>query len=138
MLWCHLRVVHTKKIIAKLALIDKCPLVWYIYSMTYAIIESGNKQYKVEKGSVIDVELLEAGKDAKISMDRVLLVADDGKVHIGTPYLKNAKVNCSVIENERKDVKVVIFKYKSKSNYHKKTGHRQKYSRLLVEDISVK
>ncbi len=106
--------------------------------MTYAIIESGNKQYKVEKGSLIDVELLNVEKDAKLDLDRVLLVADGGHVHIGTPYLKNAKVNCSVVESERKDVKVVIFKYKSKSNYHKKTGHRQRYSRLLVEDIAVK
>ncbi|MFA5104177.1 MAG: 50S ribosomal protein L21 [Candidatus Margulisiibacteriota bacterium] len=106
--------------------------------MTYAIIESGNKQYKIEKGSVIDVELLGVEKDAKVNLDRVLLVADEGKVHIGTPYLKDAKVNCSVIDGEIKDVKVVIFKYKSKSNYHKKTGHRQRYSRLLVEDIAVK
>lgn len=106
--------------------------------MIYAIIESGNKQYKIEKGSVIDVELLDVEKDAKINLDRVLLVADEGKVHIGTPYLKNAKVNCSVVDGERKDIKVVIFKYKSKSNYHKKTGHRQRYSRLLVEDIAVK
>jgi len=130
--------VHTVEIISKLALIDKCPSVWYIYSMTYAIIESGNKQYKIEKGSVIDVELLGVEKDAKVNLDRVLLVADEGKVHIGTPYLKDAKVNCSVIDGEIKDVKVVIFKYKSKSNYHKKTGHRQRYSRLLVEDIAVK
>ncbi|GEM_PF-1346639 len=138
MLWCHLRVVHTERIIAKLALIDKCPAVWYIYSMTYAIIESGNKQYKVEKGSIIDVELLGVEAGSKPDIDKVLLVSGDGKVSIGTPYIKNAAVKCSVVDAEIKDKKVVIFKYKSKSNYHKKTGHRQRYSRLLVEDISVK
>lgn len=103
----------------------------------YAIIESGNKQYKVEKGSVIDVELLDVEKEAKVTLDKVLLVSDEGKVHIGTPYLKDAAVKCSVVDPETKDKKVVIFKYKSKSNYHKKTGHRQRYSRLLVEKISI-
>ena len=112
-------------------------MVWYIYSMTYAIVESGNKQYKVEKGSVIDVELLEGEKDKPVDLKSVLLVADGGNITIGTPYVKAASVKCRLID-EVKDKKVVIFKYKSKSNYHKKTGHRQKYSRLLVEDISAK
>ncbi len=106
--------------------------------MTYAIVESGNKQYKVEKGSVIDVELLGTETGAKANIENVLLVSGSGKVSIGTPYVKGAAVKCSVVDAEIKDKKVVIFKYKSKSNYHKKTGHRQRYSRLLVEDISVK
>ena len=103
----------------------------------YAIIESGNKQYKVEKGSVIDVELLGAEKNGIIKIDNILLVADGDEVKIGAPYVKGAAVSAVVVEDEIKDDKVVSFKYKNKTNYHRTIGHRQKYTRLKVESISI-
>ncbi len=103
----------------------------------YAIIESGNKQYKVEKGSVIDVELLDVEKNGSIKIDNILLVADGDEVKIGDPYVKGAKIVAVVVEDEIKDDKVVSFKYKNKTNYHRTIGHRQKYTRLKVESISI-
>jgi large subunit ribosomal protein L21 len=103
----------------------------------YAIIESGNKQYKIEKGSVIDVELLDVKKDGNIKIDNILLIADGDDVKIGAPYVKGAKVSAVVVEDEIKDDKVVSFKYKNKTNYHRTIGHRQRYTRLKVESISI-
>lgn len=103
----------------------------------YAIIESGNKQYKVKKGSVIDVELLPVQKDENLSLDKILLISDGEQIAIGTPYVKGASVNASV-EGNVKDKKVISFKYKSKSNYHKTIGHRQQYTRLKIDNISLK
>ncbi|MCX5749837.1 MAG: 50S ribosomal protein L21 [Candidatus Saganbacteria bacterium] len=102
----------------------------------YAIIESGNKQYKVGPGSVIDVELLALKKDETVAFDKVLLVSDDDAIKIGTPYVKGATVESKVLD-EIKDKKVVSFKYKNKINYHRTIGHRQKYTRLQVEKIST-
>jgi len=104
--------------------------------MTYAIVECGNKQYKIKKGSVIDVELLDKNKNDLLEINTILLASDGKDVKIGTPYVKSALIKCRVLDNI-KDKKVVVFKYKSKSNYHKKTGHRQKYTRLVVEDIAL-
>ena len=103
----------------------------------YAIIESGNKQYKVEKGDLIDVELTGSDKGSAVSIDRVLLVADGDKVSVGTPFVKGAVVKAKV-EDLIRDKKVISFKYKSKSNYHKTIGHRQNYTTLKIEDISIK
>ncbi len=101
--------------------------------MKYAIIESGNKQYRVSEGDVIDVELLDVKKS--VTLKEVLLVADGDDVKIGTPFVTGAKVSFDVVDPRVKDKKVVIFKYKSKTNYDKKTGHRQKYTRLKVKEI---
>ena len=103
----------------------------------YAIIESGNKQYKVEKGSIIDVELLDVEKDGIIKIENILFIADGTEIKIGTPYIKGAAVSAKVVEEEFKDVKVVSFKYKNKTNYHRKIGHRQKYTRLQIDNISI-
>lgn len=103
--------------------------------MVYAIVESGNKQYKIQKGSVIDVEKLDAEKDSIINIDSVLFASNGDKTFIGTPYIKGVTVKCKVADNI-KGKKVIVFKYKNKTNYHRKTGHRQKYTRLIVEDIS--
>lgn len=102
----------------------------------YAIIESGNKQYKVVSGSEIDVECLDLKKDGKVKLDRVLLVSGDDTVKIGTPYVKGAVVQASVVDNI-KDKKVTSFKYKNKTGYHRTIGHRQQYTRLKVENISL-
>jgi large subunit ribosomal protein L21 len=100
----------------------------------YAIVESGGKQYRVEEKAVIAVERLSAAVGDTIELDRVLLVKTDSKVHVGKPVVRGAKVVCRVLAQE-KARKVVVFKYKPKDNYRRRTGHRQQYSRLLVEKI---
>ncbi len=103
--------------------------------MDYAIIESGSKQYKVSKGTVIDVELLDGADKGTIDLDKVLLISGDGGIKIGMPYIKGSSVKCKVVEPDIKDVKVTSFKYKNKTGYHRTKGHRQRYTRLEVENI---
>jgi len=101
--------------------------------MTYAIIETGGKQQKVLKGDILDVELLP--NKGQVTFDKVLLLSDEGKVAIGTPFVKEAKVKAKVI-GLFKDDKVTTFKYKNKINYHRTIGHRQRYTRVQIEEIS--
>lgn len=98
----------------------------------FAIIETGSKQYKVQKGDIIEVELLEA-KDHVI-FDNVLLVSGDGKVDVGTPYVKGAKVAAKVL-GDFKDDKVTTFKFRHKVNYHRTIGHRQNFTRVQIEEV---
>lgn len=102
----------------------------------YAIVESGNKQYKIRQGDIIDVELLHVDKDNIINLERVLLLADEENVVIGTPFLNNSTVKARVLD-EVKDDKVISFKYKNKTGYHKTKGHRQKYTRIKIEEITL-
>jgi len=101
----------------------------------YAIIETGGKQYKVEKGSELDVELL-SGKKAgdAVSFDKVLLLSKKGAFDVGTPYVKDASVEGKIL-SVGKDKKVTSFKFKRKTNYHRTIGHRQNYSRVKIESI---
>jgi large subunit ribosomal protein L21 len=100
----------------------------------YAIIELGGRQYNVEKGSRIRCEKLAQEANATISIDKVLMVKDGEKVQVGQPYLKGAEVKAKVVGHAR-GKKVIVFKYKSKSNYRRKLGHRQHFTSLLIEDI---
>ena len=101
----------------------------------YAIVEAGSKQYKVEVGSVIDVETTGQKKGEEAVFDRVLLAVKDQDVMIGTPYLKSPLVK-GVVEDVIKDKKVICFKYKRKTGYHRTKGHRQNYTRIRIESIS--
>ena len=98
----------------------------------YAIIETGGKQYKVTEGDVIKVEKLgvEAGQD--YTFDKVLVLAKDGDVKIGAPYVEGAAVTASVI-GDGKEKKVVVYKYKPKKGFHKKKGHRQPFTKLQIK-----
>ncbi|KPJ69349.1 50S ribosomal protein L21 [candidate division WOR-1 bacterium DG_54_3] len=98
----------------------------------YAIIETGGKQYKVSQGDVIEVELIEAKRH--VTFDKVLLISEDGKPEIGTPYVKGAKVSAKVLDTG-KDVKVTTFKFKHKTNYHRTIGHRQPFTRVEIEEV---
>lgn len=100
----------------------------------YAIIEVGGKQYKVSPGDIIEVELL--GAKRHITFEKVLLIWDDEKTEVGVPHVKGAKVSAKILE-EGKDSKVTTFKYKNKTNYHRTIGHRQRYTRIQIEEISV-
>ncbi len=100
----------------------------------YAVVETGGKQYKVIEGQVIKVEKLPAEAGQTIDLDRVLLLSGDNHVEVGTPTLAGAKVVAKVIGDEKGE-KIIVFKYKPKARYRRKTGHRQTYTRLEIERI---
>jgi large subunit ribosomal protein L21 len=102
----------------------------------YAIIECGGKQYRVQEGDLIRVEKLEAEVGADFVIDRVLLVGG-AKTAIGAPFVAGATVACKVL-NHDKDKKILVFHYKAKKNIRTRYGHRQPFTSLLVEKISVK
>ncbi len=104
--------------------------------MKYAIVESGGKQYRAVEGSTIEVDRLQSEVGEQITLDSVLLVADDGKVKVGTPSVKGAKVSAT-IAGHVKGPKLVVFHYRPKKRIRVKTGHRQQYTRLKIETISV-
>jgi len=100
----------------------------------YAIIETGGKQYKVAEGDIITVEKLgvEAGQD--FAFDKVLVLAKDGDVKVGAPYVEGAAVTASVL-GDGKAKKVIVYKYKPKKGFHKKRGHRQPFTKLQIKSI---
>ncbi len=100
----------------------------------YAVIETGSKQYKVAEGEIVPVERLALEKDADVLFDKVLLVADGADVAIGEPYVTGASVAGKVVE-ELKDQKVLVYKYKQKTGYKRKKGHRQIYTLVKIEKI---
>ena len=102
--------------------------------MKYAIIEDGGKQYKAVEGSTIDVDHFDSELGEQIDMARVLLIADGDQVTIGTPLIEGAKVQATVVE-QVKGPKLVVFKYKPKKRIRVKTGHRQKYTRVMIDSI---
>ncbi|MDM8534147.1 50S ribosomal protein L21 [Clostridiaceae bacterium HSG29] len=102
----------------------------------YAVIETGGKQYKVQEGDKLFIEKLEVEAGETIDFDNVLLVSKDGELAVGSPYVESAKVKASVIENG-KGPKVIVFKYKNKEGYRKKRGHRQPYTKIQIETISL-
>lgn len=100
----------------------------------YAIFEYKGKQYKAEKDALIQVDKTGEEKGKKIDIDSVLLVSDGDKISVGTPYVKGAKVTVEVEEDFR-DKKVLVFKYKAKKDYHRFIGHREEYTNVRVKDI---
>lgn len=102
--------------------------------MKYAIVEKGGKQYRAVEGETIDVDRLpdEAGK--KVALERVLMVVDGDEIRIGTPTVSGLKVNTTVVEHF-KGPKIVVFKYSPRKRIRVKRGHRQQYTRLLVDAI---
>ena len=100
-----------------------------------AVFETGGKQYRAKAGDLVKVEKLGSEDGAKVTFDRVLLVNDDGKVTVGAPTVENASVTAEVIESERKDKKVIIFKMKRRKGYRNKNGHRQRHSIVKITDI---
>ena len=101
----------------------------------YAVIDACGRQYKVAEGDLVFVEKLEANEGEKVTFDQVLLISNDGKVTVGTPTIKNAKVEATVVK-QGKAKKIVVFKYKAKKNERKKQGHRQPYTQVKIEKIS--
>jgi large subunit ribosomal protein L21 len=104
--------------------------------MTYAIIETGGKQLRVEPGRFYDIELLKVQPDETISIDKVLLVQHDGNVTIGQPLVDGATVEGTVMRHLR-GRKVLVYKMKPKKKTRKKRGHRQEITRLMINSISL-
>lgn len=96
----------------------------------YAIIETGGKQYRVQENDVLFIEKLEVEANSEVVFDKVLMV--NGKV--GQPYVEGATVK-AVVEKHGKAKKIIVYKYKSKKNYHKKQGHRQPYTKVQITSI---
>lgn len=100
----------------------------------YAIVDISGKQYKVEKDNFVYAPLLDGEAGSKVDFDQVLLVDNDGKVKVGAPVVKGAKVSGKILEHVKGD-KVIVFKKKRRKGYKKKNGHRQDFSKVLIEDI---
>tara|TARA_B100000315_G_scaffold46868_1_gene41637 strand:- start:12470 stop:12874 length:405 start_codon:yes stop_codon:yes gene_type:complete len=100
----------------------------------YAIVETGGKQYKISPGQVIDVDRIGAPAGDTVELDRVLLIDDDGKMMVGTPTIEGAKV-LATYRGEGKGDKIIVFRYKSKVRYRKKTGHRLMLTKLEIDKI---
>lgn len=103
--------------------------------MTFAIIETGGKQYRVESGQKLRVEKLPEAAGDNVVFDRVLLRSREGKVEFGSPYIPGAKVE-AVLAKAGRGRKGVVFKYHSKTRYRKKAGHRQHYAEVEIKSIS--
>jgi large subunit ribosomal protein L21 len=103
----------------------------------YALVEFKGKQYKAEKGALLEVDLIDAEPGTAITIDTVLLISgDDTAVKVGSPYIEGAKVTATV-ESHEKDGKIIVFKYKPKKDYRRKQGHRQQYSVIKIGEISA-
>lgn len=100
----------------------------------YAIIESGGKQYRVNEGDVIHVDLMPHPVGTQIEIERVLLLANDSDVKVGRPFVEGAKVLARV-EALEKGEKLLVWKYRPKQRYRRRQGHRQVFSRLRIEKI---
>ena len=100
----------------------------------YAIVATGGRQYRVEPGQRLEVEKVPAEAGTEVVLPEVLLVGDGETVTVGTPTVPGARVVADVL-GEVKGKKIIVFKYKNKVRYRRKTGHRQRYSRLQIKEI---
>ena len=105
--------------------------------MTHAIFETGGKQYRVKEGDELYIEKLDAEEDAKIKFDNVLAVFSEGDQKIGSPYIKGASVTAKVVKSG-KAKKIIVFKMKRRKGYRRKQGHRQPYTKVIIDKITVK
>ena len=102
--------------------------------MDYAVFKTGGKQYRVKPGDTLDVEKLTVAVDSIAEFGEVLAISYDGEVTFGSPTIEGARVLARV-DSHYKDKKLMVFKYKSKTRYRRKKGHRQIYTRLVIQDI---
>ena len=100
----------------------------------YAIVETGGKQYQVEEGRYVDVELLGEEADSKVVFDKVVMIVNGKKSKVGQPYVKNASVEGSVVKHD-KAKKVLVYKQRPKKGYRRKNGHRQEFTRVMINKI---
>ena len=104
--------------------------------MKYAVVESGGKQYITREGETIEIDRVPKKVGQAIEFKEVLLVVDDGKIRVGTPFVRGARVRGKVVYHT-KAPKVIVFKYKPKVGYRRKRGHRQRYSQIIINSIAL-
>lgn len=102
----------------------------------YAVVNTGGKQYKVQKGETLRIEKIPGEVGAQVTFDKVLMVADGENVRVGQPLLEKATVQASIIEQDRAK-KIIIFKYKRRKRYRRKQGHRQPYTAIRIDGIEA-
>ncbi len=100
----------------------------------YAIVETGGKQYQVEEGRYVDVELLDGEAESKVVFDKIVMIVNGKKSKIGQPYVNGASVEGKILKNG-KAKKIIVFKQRPKKGYRKKQGHRQQFSRVMISKI---
>jgi len=103
----------------------------------YAVIRTGAKQYRVQPGDVVEVELLNAEKGKEIALEDVLLVADGDKVQVGKPIVHGARVTAEVVDPDKKGAKVIAFKFRRREGYHRKRGVRPHHTVLKIKEIQL-
>jgi large subunit ribosomal protein L21 len=113
-----------------------CPGLYQIVAMAYAIIRSGNKQYRVSPGETVAVEKLSGQAGDNITFAEVVLHCDGDKVTVGAPLIDGAKVSGQVVE-QFKDKKVIAFKYRRRKGYHRTVGHRRQLTRVKIGSIDL-
>ncbi len=101
----------------------------------YAIVSSGGKQYKVQKGEILRVEKISGDIGASVSFDKILMFSDGENVNIGQPALEKVLVNGHIVEQD-KAKKIIVFKYKRRKRYRRKQGHRQQYTAVKIDSIA--
>ena len=102
----------------------------------YAVIKTGGKQYKVQKDEVLKIETLEVDSGDKITFDQVLMVADNGNVKVGKPYVDGATVAAEVVGHGR-GKKIMVLKFRRRKQYLKRQGHRQNFTKIKITDIKA-
>ena len=102
----------------------------------YAIVEIAGQQFKVQQDQKLYVHRLEGAVDSKIDFDKVLLIDNDGKVKVGAPVISGAKVSAKIMSHDKGD-KVIVFKKKRRKGYQKSNGHRQQFTKILIESITA-
>ena len=101
------------------------------------IVETGGKQYKLEEGKYTDIELLDAEADSKVVFDKVVMLVNGKKSKVGQPYVENATVDGTIVKHD-KAKKVIVYKQRPKKGYRKKQGHRQQFTRVMINKINTK
>jgi large subunit ribosomal protein L21 len=104
--------------------------------LTYAIIETGGKQYRVQAGETVRIEKLDGAQGDAVVLDKVLAVSKDGKLTTGAPYVEGAKVT-GTVRLQGRAPKIIVFKYHNKTQYRRKTGHRQPYTAVTITGIEA-
>ena len=100
----------------------------------YAIVETGGKQYKMEEGRYLKVELLDGEQDSKVVFDKIVMLANGKKSKVGQPYVKGASVEGTIIVHD-KEKKIIVYKQRPKKGYRKKQGHRQGFTKVMITKI---
>jgi large subunit ribosomal protein L21 len=102
----------------------------------YAVIKTGGKQHKVSEGDIISIEKINGSRGDTVSFNEILMISKDDDIKVGTPYLEGANVSGEIME-QTKGHKINVFKMKRRKGFKKKTGHRQKLTRMKIKAISI-